>query len=226
MLPLLDACHADPVRGDGLCSCLTAPAVGRLRRVAGDIRLDPGQRLFGPGDAAEALYGLRQGAMMLERRLGDGRRQVTNFLFPGDMLGFADGDRHAVAAVALERVSLCRIPLSAAADDCEVGRHLVRAAERALRDAWTMQTRLGRMSAAERVGALLADLWERQGQPSGLRLPMRVVDLADHLGLRAETVSRELTRLRASGHVGTWSPDGVLPVLAPLDTAQPRRNRA
>lgn len=217
MLPLLDTCQAGPDLGVGLCSCLTAPAIGRLRKSAGDIRLQEGEALFVPGDPADAVFGLRQGAMMLERRLADGRRQVCAFLFPGDMLGFAAQGRHDMRAVALDRVSLCRIPLAAAEADQELGHQLARAAGRALRAAWTLQLQLGRMSAAERVIALLAELWGRLGGEAELRLPMRVIDLADHLGLRPETVSRELSRLRAEGRIGSFSADGTLPILVPFD---------
>lgn len=213
MLALVDTCLATPAARGRLCACLEPSALGRLRAVAGDARLAPGEVLFAEGDPADALYGLRQGAVMLTRRLGDGRRQVLSFLFPGDTFGFAEGGRHACAAIALQRAGFCRIPLSALDDDPHLAARLHAIASARLMDALEHTVRLGRMSAAERVTDFLGWLWRRLDRPAELHLPMRMGDIADHLGLRPETTSRQLSALRRTGIVGALTPDGVLPVL-------------
>jgi CRP-like cAMP-binding protein len=62
---------------------------------------------------------------------------------------------------------------------------------------------LGRRSAAERVALFLHGLAVRIGRPRGdcieVALPMGRADIADHLGLTIESVSRSLTRLRKEG---------------------------
>lgn len=215
MLALSDTCRAALSGQGGLCGCLTPAGLGRLRAVAGDARLEAGEVLFRRGDAALHLYGVRHGAMMLSRVLDGKRRQVLSFHFAGDMLGFAGDDPHQATATALGRVGLCRIPLARIGDDAALAgqvlavlqANVVRAQERLLL--------LGRMSAAERVAAALVELWRRLGGGPELHLPMRLVDLADYLGLRPETVSREMALLRRRGLIGPLSPEGVLPVLAP-----------
>lgn len=215
MLALSDTCRAALTGRGGLCACLTVTALGHLRTVAGDVRLDAGETLYAAGAAADSLYGVRQGAVMLVRWLDDRRRQILSFCFSGDMLGFAADGRHQVSAVALCRASLCRIPLVELEGDPALNHHVHGILYRSLGHALDMQVRLGRMSAAERVRALLVELHLRLGGGVELHLPMRVAEMADYLGLRPETVSRELSALRHAGIVGSFTPEGVLPILMP-----------
>lgn len=215
MLALSDTCSAVAMGRGGLCACLSPSTLGWLRTVTGDVRLDAGAVLFHAGDTAEAIYGVRQGAMMLCRWLADRRRQVLSFHFPGDMLGFAADDVHGATAIALGRVSLCRIPRTELDHDEALARQLLGVVRRGVVQTLDMQVRLGRMTAAERVAALLAELYDRLGGGPDLHLPMRIGDMADYLGLRPETVSREFSALRHAGIIGSFSPEGVLPILAP-----------
>ncbi len=213
MLALPDLCQANSTARGRMCACLEPKALGRLRSVAGDSRLGPGDVLFAPGDAADCVYGLRHGAVMLSSRLGDGRRQVLSFLFPGDIFGFTDDGRHACTAQALTRAGFCRMPLAGLEGDPQLSLRLHLAARARMADALEHTLRLGRMRAGERLADFLYWLWRRLEKPSELHLPMRQLDIADHLGLRLETVSRQLSGLRRAGLVGPLGTDGVLPIL-------------
>ncbi len=204
------ACLADPAARGHLC--VRCDGSGPARVGATELRLAGGGRVYSAGDAADGLFGIRQGAVMLAGRLADGRRLVFAFLFPGDTFGFAADGVHSCAAVTLGRTSLCRISAASIAADSRLEARV----EVALLDmraaVWDHQLLLGRMTALERVVSFLVRLWRRQGRPDELHLPMTVADVADHLGLRRETVSRSLTRLRRLGVVGNWDVDGFLPV--------------
>lgn len=228
MLALVEVCHANVEAKGRLCACLKPRALGRLRAIAADSRLEVGDKIFGPGDRADHVYGLRQGAVMLQTHLTDGRRQVLSFLFPGDTFGFADSAHHC-EAIALTRSSLCEIPVSALNDDPLLVNRLRHISRTWLVDTHDQTLRLGRMRAAERVTDFLSALWTRLGSPDALPLPMRWIDIADHLGLRIETVSREFSALRRLGIIGPLSHDCVLPIrdgAALIRLAPPRPPRA
>lgn len=215
MLALVDVCHATAAARGRLCACLAPQALGHLRAVAADTCLADGEILFRPGQRADAYFGVRQGVTMLTRTLSGGRRQVLSFLFPGEIFGFAVQGVHECNAVALGHVSLCRIPVTALTEDPLLAARLHRVARSCLLDGLDQVMRLGRMSATERVADFLFQLWLRLDRPDELHLPMHLSDVADHLGLRSETVCRKLAILRRKGLIGSLGTDGVLPLLQP-----------
>jgi CRP/FNR family nitrogen fixation transcriptional regulator len=58
---------------------------------------------------------------------------------------------------------------------------------------------LGRKSALEKIATFILDMSERVSDEGAVALPMSRADIADHLGLTIETVSRSLTELERRG---------------------------
>lgn len=213
MFALLDTCHAVSTARGRLCACLEQPELGYLRNAASDLRLPAGAQVFGDGARAEFIYGLRQGVVMLTRHMADGRRQILTFLFPGDCFGFAIDDAHRCTAIALRPSAFCRIPTSTLDGQPNLAARLHDIACARLADSLEQVVRLGRMSAEERVSDFLYRLWQRLDRPAEIDMPMRLSDVADHLGLRQETVSRQMGKLRRAGAIGQLARDGLLPIL-------------
>ncbi|HEX5263498.1 MAG TPA: helix-turn-helix domain-containing protein, partial [Phenylobacterium sp.] len=133
----------------------------------------------------------------------DGRRQVGDFYYAGDLLGLEPGPDHRFAAEALsdcELVAVRRASMRAVAGEAELDRAILEAARREMERLQDHVLLLGRKSACERVASFLMAL--AQGRADGqVELSMGRQDIADYLGLTIETVSRMLTRLQGEAIV-------------------------
>jgi CRP-like cAMP-binding protein len=81
---------------------------------------------------------------------------------------------------------------------------------------------LGRKNAQEKVASLLLELARRIGADEAMpafRLPISRQEMADHLGLTIETVSRTMTRLREDGLIALPTPHDVV-LLHPAQLAE------
>jgi CRP/FNR family transcriptional regulator len=171
------------------------------------VEVEPRHAIFNESDPAEYVYNLTGGTVKIYKLLGDGRRQITGFLFAGDFLGLTHNESYAYSAEALAPTTLCRFPrrkLEALLDEMpNLEQRLLAMASHELAAAQDQMVLLGRKSARERVVSfllMLSNSAARHGRPGGpVFLPMSRSDIADYLGLTIETVSRTLTRLRKQG---------------------------
>jgi CRP/FNR family nitrogen fixation transcriptional regulator len=156
------------------------------------------QQIFGEGESADFIYKVVSGAVRCFRVLADGRRQISDFYLPGDVLGVEAGaERSATAEAITDTVLLVARRSSLMADGLDQGQRLWRLAIFELQRSREHALTLGRRAAGERVASFLMDLAERTGADETLELPMSRQDMADYLGLTIETVSRTLTQLQA-----------------------------
>nr|WP_309391972.1 helix-turn-helix domain-containing protein [Chelatococcus sambhunathii] len=174
------------------------------------------ETLFLQGDVADAVYNVTCGMLRLYKLLPDGRRQIVGFLLPGDFVGLSLSERFGFSADAIETVSACRLDRATFARFVDLKPHLLRrlheAATHELTVAQDHMVLLGRRSAEEKVAAFLLSMRERLRRLGGssvtIPLPMTRQDLADHLGLTLETVSRVISRL-ARDRIILVVPDGI-----------------
>lgn len=186
-----------------------------VERDALDERLARGQtrtieakeHLFCEGDAASHVYRVELGHICIYRMMPDGRRQVVDFAYPGDLIGLGALEEHSDSAQAMERTIVRAMPLATlrelAQSDSRLGLKLYEALSRELMAARELLFTVSQRTAAERVAAFLLALSRRnvrRGEnPFEIVLPMTRMDIADFLGLTIETVSRTLTKLRHEG---------------------------
>lgn len=195
-------CAECRVRLFAVCAALHTEEIAELERITHHINLPAKAPLFHAGDAAQSVYTVTSGTLRLQRDLADGRRQVIGFAIPGDFLGLAMDDHFGFSADCLTPVNLCRFerPVFArlAADKPNLMSRLHDFASHELGLAQDHMVVLGRRRAEERVAAFLLRWRERMlrltGAQATLALPMGRQDIADHLGLTIETVSRTLAR--------------------------------
>ncbi|GEP57087.1 helix-turn-helix domain-containing protein [Reyranella soli] len=168
------------------------------------IVLRKGEQLFDEGDEAEFFYQVVSGAIRSYKLMSDGRRQIDAFHLRGDIFGLEAGGEHRFSAEAVGDVSVVayrRSRLEALIQDDPAFRDKVMTATlRNLARAQAHMLLLGRKTAEEKIATFLLDMAERISKDDEhFDLPMQRCDIADHLGLTIETVSRILSRFARSG---------------------------
>lgn len=168
----------------------------------------PAKRLLvKEGQVPEDAYTIVYGWVARAKILPDGRRQIFDFLLPGDVVAYDnllnEPIRYSIQTLtevgvcAYPRVDFCtrmmRYPVTMTAAAVSSIKRLNEAEEHLVR--------LGRRSASERLANLVLHLHDRLAKrhlaPGKIfRLPLRLDDFADALGLTPVHVSRTLTILR------------------------------
>jgi CRP/FNR family transcriptional regulator len=190
-----------------------------FNRIAYRKRYRPGSVIVASGEQPDWCANVISGVIKLTLTLSDGRQQIVGLLFASDFLGRPFKDRAPYTAEAATVVELCcfgRRHFEQLLEEQPAPRRLF--IERTLdavdaaRD-WMLL--LGCKSAEERVATLILLIARRRraawcesctrGQPLHFDLPLSRTDMAEYLGLRIETVSRQLRRLSAAGVIETSS---------------------
>ncbi|MEH6663439.1 MAG: helix-turn-helix domain-containing protein [Brevundimonas sp.] len=161
-----------------------------------------GEDIYAQDETADLLYRVISGAVRTTRIMSDGRRQIGDFYFSGDMFGLECGPTHRFAAEALTTCEVLVFKPGAAlpgrTGDTRIQAALWEATTQELERSREHLMLLGRHTALERVGVFLLSLSRRMGRGE---LAMGRQDMADYLGLTIETVSRMLSQLQAEGVV-------------------------
>lgn len=173
------------------------PALGTAR---GYLK---GDSIFAQGGDADCFYKVLSGTVRTSQLLSDGRRQIDSFHLAGDVFGLEAGETHRFSADVVETATIvayrrCRLD-RLTAEDSDFTQQVVAAMMRSLERAQDHLLLLGRKSALEKIATFLLDMAARLPDLDHVDLPMSRIDIADHLGLTIETVSRSLTRLERDG---------------------------
>ena len=168
-------------------------------------RLQAKEHVFCEGDEREHVFRVEEGVIAVYKTLPDGRRQIIDFAYPGDLIGLGVIGEHVLSAQAtvpskvrcLAAAALERI----AETDAGLALKLYKAVCQELAATRNLLVTVGQRSAIERVAAFLISLHRRTAAEGAatINLAMRRSDIADLLGLTIETVSRTLTKLRGMG---------------------------
>ncbi len=176
--------------------------------VAGQSQvLDKGDELFAEGDDADFFYKVVSGSVRSYKLLSDGRRQIDAFYLPGDIFGLEAGAEHRFTAEAVESTAVLAFRRSRLAEltagDAAFGEQVMVSMMRSLERAQGHMLLLGRKTAQEKLATFLLDMADRMADGAAhIDLPMQRADIADHLGLTIETVSRTLTQLARDRLIG------------------------
>ena len=207
-IPVL--CASCEARHRGLCGALEPDQLVALAKVSHKHKAGEGQELVGDAEQIEVYSNVLAGVVKLTKTLSDGRQQIVGLQFAPDFLGRPFRTESAINAEAATEVSLCSFPKAAMdrmmKEQSGLEHRLLQQTLKELDEAREWMVTLGRKTAAEKVASFLL-LIARNIDPTAdperrsttFDLPLTRADIADFLGLTIETVSRQLTRLRADG---------------------------
>ncbi len=182
--------------------------------------------LVNEGERYRRLYTVLEGVLIRSRSLEDGRRQIVNFMFPGDLVGlqgaFDEPSSHTIEALIDAR--LCKFPRAdfsrLIVEHPRLGYDLTWLAAKEETALEGHIVSLGQRSARERVAYLAVWLLDRalstcmaaEGDP--LRIPITQAQIADMLGLSLVHTNRTIRQLEREGLVAWKSRKIVIPDIA------------
>ncbi len=193
--------------GPGSCAILNQIGIKKVYQ--------PGENIFWEDDEAEFYFLVKTGVVRGCRLLSDGRRQISRFIFSGDLIAHSSNGHYAYTAEAVTPVTVVVIPrcrLDQQVGQIECLRNLfTQSILDELQEAQEQVLVLGKMTATERVAHFLLNLAKHTpgGPDRPIEIPMTRSDIADHLGLTIETVSRVIGRLKRDGKIALLSTNRV-----------------
>lgn len=169
-----------------------------------------GEEIVAEGERADVVFLCLEGWACRSKSFADGRRQILDFLLPGDLF---DLDARLLPARDHAVVSVTPVILAEIGDDdlqrlADGHARLTRAlrcdalVQGAIQRQWIVN--VGRRSASERIAHLLCELFHRLaavGLTDGrtCELPLTQTEIADATALSVVHVNRVLQQLRSNG---------------------------
>jgi CRP/FNR family transcriptional regulator, nitrogen fixation regulation protein len=152
------------------------------------------------GDAAEYIFFVIRGVVRSCKIFQHGARNIVAFYLPGDLFGWTVL-KHSLSIEAVTNTEVLFLKrsalLSIASRDSRVASFLLDATTNELGRAQDHILLMSK-SAKCRLATFFTDLWVRLGKPEYLDVPMSNQDIADHVGLTIETVSRTMSDMERS----------------------------
>ncbi|MGM0571080.1 fumarate/nitrate reduction transcriptional regulator Fnr [Marinobacter sp.] len=203
--------------------------MNRLDEVVNRDRIfNRGEQVFTQSTPFRSCFAVKSGAIKTSVITESGDEQITGFFMPGELVGLdsMSDDIHASTAKALERTSVCEIPVEQLEQLAHtlpgLQHHMFHLMSQEIRNSHQLSVLLSKNTAEERIAALLLSLssrfQRRKLSPTHFNLPMARNDIANFLGLAVETVSRVFTRFQNQGLIRARGRDIELVDLEALQT--------
>jgi CRP/FNR family transcriptional regulator len=184
----------------------------KLSQIAHRKHYTAGQTILSDQEPVDFFANVISGTIKLTKTMPDGRQQIVGLLFAPDFLGRAFSKSNPYSAEAANDVEICSFSNAAferlTNEYPDLQHKLFERTLDELDAAREWMLLLGRKTAEEKVASFLVMLAKRSmltgckhseaQQTASFELPLTRSDMADYLGLTIETVSRQLTRLKAA----------------------------
>jgi CRP/FNR family nitrogen fixation transcriptional regulator len=177
-----------------------ARSIFALRR--GPVRHSRDQTIVVEGDASDYIFLVISGVVRSFRSFQNGTRSIVSFYLPTEFFGLTNHPTHLLTAEAVTDANILFFKRSAlfsmAKRESQIADFLLTTTLTELRRTQKYSLQISR-SAKGRVASFLVDLSKRMRTQTCLDLPMSHKDIADHLGMTIETLSRIITQMENSG---------------------------
>lgn len=205
-----ERCRGCPHRSACLPAALDSGELHRFERIVKHrVLRREGQYLYRSGEAFEALYILRSGALKTQYVSEDGGHRLADLHLPPDVMGLdaLELGYYPTDAVASERSDICVVPYAdletLSADFPSLRHRLAAAMSQSMAHDDAMHRMLSTWRADQRLASFLWQLANRRRRLDlgavTFRLPLQRQELATHLGVSKETISRTMRHLEQSG---------------------------
>jgi CRP/FNR family transcriptional regulator, anaerobic regulatory protein len=216
-------CLQCAVRRTAPCSALTTATANELARIVHRRRIPAGQILYGGPNRPKTFSIIVEGVVKLVNVQPDGSNQIVGLQFPSEFVGRPFADGAALLAEAATDLDVCAFSGTAFEGLMQAHQDLERTIfKRTLDDldaARQWMFMIARKTAEERVASLLyliANKIRGEAADGGespidleFNLPLSRTEIAECLGLRLETVSRQFAALKAEGVISTGRRRGL-----------------
>ena len=205
-------CSQCVVRNRAICAGLEPDELDALGQLGRKQRVTKGQTVVWEGDDSVVVANVIEGVLKVSMSISDGREQIVGLVFASDFIGRPFGQQNLYSVTALTDAELCIFPRSTfdsfARQHPELEHKLLRRTLTELDRAHEWMLLLGKKTATERIATLLLEMSARLGETGcsadksdldSFELPLDRQQMGDVLGLTIETVSRQLSLLKAGG---------------------------
>ena len=177
-----------------------ARSIFALRR--GPVRYSRDQTIVVEGDASDYIFLVISGVVRSFRSFQNGTRSIVSFYLPTEFFGLTNHPTNLLTAEAVTDANILFFKRSAlfsmAKRESRIANFLLTTTLAEIRRTQEHTLLISR-AAKSRVASFLIDLSKRIRTQNLLDLPMSHQDIADHLGLTIETISRMITQMERSG---------------------------
>ncbi len=199
-------CSLCKIRSYSFCRCLNDDQLEIFSKVSFEKKFTDKENIFLQNDPSTHLYNITEGNVKIYQLLDDGRIQIIGFLYPGDFFGTYKNNKYNYSAEAIGNLRVCvfdqRVLDKYMDQNPILAKELLNQTSYELTLAQDRMTVMGRLNAIEKIAIFFINISNQRKrigwQSNPISLSMTRQDIADYLGLTIETVSREISKLKAS----------------------------
>lgn len=199
-------CNFCTIRKTTIFADLKEDDLNRIERFITEKTFPKKHIIFWEDDLVDNIYLIKRGNIKLYKTQSDGRSQILRIDGTGGILGFNSlfGNKYLATAEAITESVLCQIK----ADDFRklldkelvINLGLLKAASRELERNENLLFTIGTRTAKERLAYFLLTLYNSQcdceDNPKKINLLISRQEISEHLGMKQETVIRNLSKLK------------------------------